>query len=96
MKEAQIVKNIRKMLTDIGAWHMKVLGGPRGRAGIPDIIGCHRGKFFALEVKRPETRNKTTPHQKREIMLINAAGGVSCVVTSVDEARAALSDIMED
>lgn len=35
-------------------------------SGIPDIIGCYRGKFFAIELKRPgqiKLKPFTTPSQ---------------------------------
>ena len=49
-----------------------------GRAGIPDLIVCHKGKFLAVECKAGY--NKTTPLQEREIMAIHKAGGSAMVV----------------
>lgn len=49
-----------------------------GRAGIPDLIICHHGKFLGVECKAGH--NKTTPLQERELAAIKAAGGESMVV----------------
>lgn len=49
-----------------------------GRAGIPDIIVCYRGRFLAVECKAGF--NKPTALQEREMAEINKAGGSSMVV----------------
>lgn len=50
----------------------------RTTSGIPDIIGCVSGVFFALELK---TRSKVTPIQAYHLRKIADAGGQSFVVT---------------
>jgi hypothetical protein len=59
-------------------------------AGLPDLIGCYRGRFFALEVKRPEQRGNTSRRQEYVMGLISRAGGLAQVVTSPAEAVEAL------
>ena len=49
-----------------------------GRAGIPDIVGCLNGRFFAIECKAG--KGTTTALQDREISRINDAGGTAIVV----------------
>ena len=48
--------------------------------GIPDIVGCYKGRFFAWELKRnlPSTLRKTgrIVLQKYTIGLIRRAGGI--------------------
>ena len=65
-------------------WLMKVHGGAFQAAGVPDIIGCIDGRFVALEVKVPGAK----PTRLQELILsrIEAAGGLTGVVTSVEEA----------
>ena len=60
------------------AWHFFPAQNGYGRAGIPDIIICHRGKFLAVECKAGF--NKTTALQEREIAAIQKAGGSAMVV----------------
>jgi hypothetical protein len=50
-----------------------------GVNGIPDIVGCYKGVFFAIEVKAPGKINQTTPLQRMQINEINQAHGWACV-----------------
>ena len=49
-----------------------------GRAGVPDIVGCCCGVFFAIECKAG--KGTTTALQDKELTAINAAGGISMIV----------------
>lgn len=69
------------------AW--KTHGGMYGTAGIPDIIACIGGKFYAFEVKQPGGRLSRL--QEVTLKKIEAAGGVAVMVTSVDEVKKALA-----
>lgn len=73
-----------------------------GQPGMSDIIGWRReyiaamgaqtyghcALFLALEVKRPG--KCATPEQAAFLKQVSAAGGIAAVVTSVDEALAAV------
>ena len=73
---------IREYLRSLkGCWHVKTFG----ITGLPDIIGCYKGKFFGLEVKS-ET-GKTSPLQKYTIMVIGKAGGIVGVVRTVADVK---------
>ena len=90
MKESNIVTSILSYLRTIPncfAW--KTHGGMYGTAGIPDIIACVRGRFFAFEVKT--ATGKATALQKATLQKILASGGTAAVVRSVDEVRAILT-----
>lgn len=81
--EKAIVKQITEFLKkQPSVWHVKWPAGPRGRAGVPDIICCIRGRFVAFEVKRP-TIGKVSPTQERELKAIEKARGFAYVVTNV-------------
>lgn len=89
MLEKDIVKAIMKYLKTVPrcfAW--KEHGGMYGTAGIPDIIACVDGRFYAFEVKT-ET-GKPTKLQEVTIRKILKAGGVAVIVRSVDEVRAVI------
>ena len=89
MTEKDIVQAILRYLKTVPycfAW--KTHGGMYGTAGIPDIIACVEGRFFAFEVKT--AIGKVTPLQAATIQKILAAGGMAAVVRSVDEVRAIL------
>lgn len=88
-KESEIVKAIIKYLKTVpGCFCWKEHGGMYGTAGIPDIIACIGGRFYAFEVK---TRvGKPTKLQEATIRKILACGGTASVVRSVDEVRSAI------
>ena len=94
MLEKDIVNKIIKYLKTLPccfAW--KEHGGMYGTAGIPDIIACVNGQFFAFEVKT-ET-GKTTALQDSTIRKILASGGQAFVVRSVDEVRTAINGSLQ-
>jgi hypothetical protein len=59
-----------------------------GLVGSSDFIGFwtsgpHRGKFIALEIKKPETRNVFRRGQREFIDAVRAAGGFAGVATCI-------------
>ena len=94
MSEKEIVTKILHYLKTVPkcfAW--KEHGGIYGMAGIPDIIACIDGKFYAFEVKTPV--GKTTKLQEATIRKILACGGTVSVVRSVDEVRAVINGSLQ-
>lgn len=92
-RESNLSRRIMTELRLAKAWCFKVHGSEYMPAGLPDIIGCYRGRFFAFEVKLPEKRSNTSVMQDRMIAKIQAAGGLAQVVCSPEEAVAALASI---
>ena len=91
MKESYIVKAILKHLKRVpGCFCWKEHGGMYGTAGIPDIIACIGGRFFAFEVKTE--RGRATKLQEATIRKILAAGGMVSVVRSVADVQAVIED----
>ena len=86
MLEKDIVKAILKYLKTVpNCFSWKEHGGMYGTAGIPDIICCYCGRFFAFEVKT-ET-GKLTKLQESTIRKIKEAKGQAFKVTSVEEVK---------
>jgi hypothetical protein len=84
IKESVIVRRILTYLKTVPhCFCWKEHGGMYGTAGVPDIICCIDGRFFAFEVKN-ET-GVPTALQEATIRRINAAGGVAVIVRSVEE-----------
>ena len=87
MTEKQLTNKIVAALRAEGAWVMKTHTGARNQQpsqkGLPDIVGCHDGYFFAFEVKLPG--QKATKLQQYTLDEITGAGGVAKVVHSVEE-----------
>jgi hypothetical protein len=94
--EKEIQNGIRVALSNAGAivWRNNVgLTGedPTGRrtryglcVGSSDLIGIYRGKFLAVEVKRPG--GKATREQLYFLDIIRRNGGIAGIVHSAEEA----------
>ena len=94
MRESDIVRAIMVYLRSLdGCFCWKEHGGPYGTNGIPDIICCYHGRFYAFEVKTDTGR--PTMLQEAVIRKILAAGGVALIVRSVEDVKAALAAITE-
>ena len=92
MLEKDIVAAIKRYLATLGedVFFWKEHGGQYGTAGIPDIIVCYKGRFIALEAK--VGKNQPTRLQAATIEQIRRAGGIACVVRSVDEVNETMNN----
>jgi hypothetical protein len=70
-------------------------GSAAGAKGTPDLLVCHRGRFVAFELKKPDGSYKTTKPQEIRIRQIRAAGGVAEVVTAIADVAAVLKRMGE-
>lgn len=86
MTETQLTKKIIEHLRSKGAMAVKIHGGTFQSRGLPDIIGCYKGRFFGLEVKLPGKEKTLTKLQIKKLADIRAAGGVADMVTSREDA----------
>ena len=82
--ETGLVHKIMTRLEAEGGWWMKVHGSIFQTSGIPDIIGCHKGRFVGIEVKMPG--NTATKLQLHIIGLLKLAGARVGVAYSAEEA----------
>jgi len=87
LAENKVTDDIKDYLESLGnrCWFFKHHSSMFTRVGIPDIIGCLDGKFFAIEVKAGNGR--ASEAQKIERELITEANGIALIVWSVDEVR---------
>lgn len=76
--EGKVKEKAKKILKGMGAYYFMPVGGAYGRAGIPDIVGCLDGHFFALECKAG--KGVPTALQQRELLLINDSKGIGFVI----------------
>jgi hypothetical protein len=82
--EARLSRSIMAALKARGAFVFKVWGSEHMMAGLPDIIGCYRCWFIAVETKMPG--NTTSKRQDFVIARLRAAGARVVVAQSVAEA----------
>ena len=76
--EVKVKHNVTRQLKALGAYYFYPVTGGYGASGVPDIVGCFKGKFFAIECKAG--KNKPTPLQQKNIDAIAAQGGAVWVV----------------
>jgi Archaeal holliday junction resolvase (hjc) len=93
MKESQITRQILDAIRKHGGYWVKIHGSAYQVSGLPDIIGCYRGRFVGLEVKVPGGENKLSLRQKVMLRRIEQHGGTSKVVTSALDALDVLGNI---
>ena len=91
--ESAFVVKIKQYLKSRGAYCEKIWGGGFQSAGIPDVIGCYRGRFIGIEAK--VGNNKPSEIQKAKIEMIQKAGGYASVVWSLEEVEKLLNEIDE-
>jgi len=76
--EAKVKSRAKEILDKLGAYYFMPATGGYGRSGIPDIVGCLNGVFFAIECKAG--KGVPTALQEREINKIRNAGGHAWLV----------------
>jgi hypothetical protein len=76
--ESKVKKKGRTILDEMGVYHFPPSSGGYGRAGIPDDIGCYRGRFIAIEYKA--NGGKPTALQLRELQNIRESGGIALII----------------
>ncbi len=85
LSETKLQGQVRKYLSRLkSCWHYRA--NDSWRAGIPDLIGCYYGYFFAIELKVQDKK----PTAIQEITLeeiINHGGGEACVARSLKEVK---------
>ncbi len=70
--ESKLKVEVMAMLNEAGAWVFMPV--PTGmQAATLDFLGCYKGKFFAIETKRPD--EKPTKRQYTTLQEIKDAGG---------------------
>ena len=89
MRESQLQKKILRYLSQLeGCECFKVISA--NKAGVADIVCCHKGKFVAIEVK--VGCNKPTALQERFLERIREAGRIAMVAYSVEDVKEVLDD----
>jgi Holliday junction resolvase len=76
--EAKVKQRVVKQLKEMGAYYFFPVTGGFGNSGIPDIVGCIRGRFFAIECKAG--KNTTTRLQDSHLEEIRKQGGVALLI----------------
>jgi Holliday junction resolvase len=88
--EKKVKAKVVAILKEFGAYYFYASTGGYGASGVPDIVGCYHGNFFAVECKAG--KGKTTALQEKNIANIYAAGGTALVVNedNIEDVRGVL------
>lgn len=87
--EGRVKDDILQFLNSLGTdcWQFKPVSMGYGRSGIPDFIGCYKGKFFSIEAKCPGGKATLTPFQLRENQNIENAGGIAIIADAIEQVK---------
>ena len=82
--EGKVKDNIKGWLRQQpNCWFFMANTHGYGVNGVPDIVGCYKGVFFAIEVKAPGKLKGVTPLQQMQINAINQAHGWACAADNL-------------
>lgn len=98
MVERDLTNKIMAYLKTIEKNHdgifIKIAGSASQRGGVSDIIGCYRGYFVAIEVKRDSDTYDTTKRQKAYLERVNRSGGYGITAESLNDVSCLFSNIL--
>ena len=84
--EKKVENQIKRYLDKLGAYHVKIHGSAYMPAGTADLLACVKGRFVAIEVKKPKG-GVVSPLQNLKIKQVINAGGISFVARSVEDVK---------
>ena len=91
-KEQNIQTSIMNYISSIGGLPIKFNNmGIYAKAGVSDILACIKGRFVAIEVKRPG--NKPTAVQLQFIKAVNSIGGLAFWADNLQDVKDKLKEL---
>ena len=90
--EKKVKNAVVKQLKELGAYYFYPVTGGYGASGVPDIVGCYYGRFFAFECKAGS--NKPTPLQQKNIDQIKGMKGIVAVINETNQHQ--IRDLLEN
>lgn len=80
--ETKLSQKVLTRLRAEGGWWVKIHGGVFQVSGIPDILGCWKGRFVAIELK--VGNREPTELQKNTINLLIDCGAYAGVANCIE------------
>jgi Holliday junction resolvase len=92
--EKKVKTKVVDILKGFGAYYFYPVTGGYGASGVPDIVGCYKKRFFAIECKAG--KGKTTALQEKNIAQIIAQGGLAIVVNedNIEDVRMLMGHLL--
>lgn len=81
--EQDIQRKILSHLDSIDAYAVKIITA--NKRGVADILACHKGQFYAIEVKTP--KGVVSPLQQWHQDKARQAGAIAFIARSVDDVK---------
>ena len=93
--EKKVKAKVVAQLKTLGAYYFYPVTGGYGASGVPDIVGCYKGRFIGIECKA--NGNKPTALQQMNLDKIAAQGGIALVIdeTNVNELKGMIENVLE-
>jgi Holliday junction resolvase len=79
--EGKVKRELMGILSDAGVYRVPYLASAYTPTGVPDVLGCMKGRFLGIEVKA-DKYDKPTAAQLRHLHAIQRAGGLAFVVSA--------------
>lgn len=93
VKEQDIQTSIMNYIKSIGGLPVKFNNmGIYATAGVSDILACIKGKFVAIEVKKPG--GKPSALQLSFINAINSLGGIAFWTDNLEDVKDKLKELL--
>ena len=91
--EAKVKAKVVAILKAHEAYFFYPVTGGYGASGVPDIVGCYQGRFFAIECKAG--KNIPTALQERNLAQIKKCGGYALVINedNIEQVTSMLDEI---
>lgn len=91
-KEQDIQTSIMNYISSIGGLPIKFNNmGIYAKAGVSDILACIKGRFVAIEVKRPG--KKPSDLQERFLDAVNTIGGFAFWADNLQDVKDKLKEL---
>lgn len=93
--EKLVKTKVVAQLKTLGAYYFYPVTGGYGASGVPDVVGCYKGRFIGIECKA--NGNKPTALQQMNLDKIAAQGGIALVIdeTNVNELKRMIENVLE-
>ena len=93
--EKLVKTKVVAQLKALGAYYFYPVTGGYGASGVPDVVGCYKGRFIGIECKA--NGNKPTALQQMNLDKIAAQGGIALVIdeTNVNELKGMIENVLE-
>lgn len=89
--EGHVKDAVKDYLNHLGAYHFWPVQTGYGAATV-DCLACYKGRYIAIETKRPG-KPQPTARQRITLTKVHVAGGIAIVATCVEDVSKVLEKL---